>query len=333
MFSSPQASQLFSETRGTMAKKKSGILVDPPYSSDLASGSDNEVVFDSCAYQIPHPRKRHKGGEDTLFISATGRVVGVFDGVGAWGELGVDPRKYALKLSQGAQEATDELHLLRPIDVLKYAYKYSADVMGSSLACIATISGNVLEYANLGDSGILVVRPPSMLLHRSLILQHSFNLPYQLGPKSGDLPEDAIVCNIDVEMGDIVILGTDGLFDNLEHEVIVDIISQQFKSDPNIHLDKLAMKISQEAFARSQDRKGQTPFSRNALKHGYHFPGGKPDDITLILSRITSLKDAREQKSIRQESAAVEAAERVQASQFSFHKLRSLFYWKTLLKF
>lgn len=42
---------------------------------------ETKVVLVSAAFQIPHPEKKHKGGEDTLFVSSSGSVVGVFDGM------------------------------------------------------------------------------------------------------------------------------------------------------------------------------------------------------------------------------------------------------------
>ena len=58
--------------------------------------------------------------------------------------------------------------------------------------------------------------------------QHSFNCPYQLASPTkwpeADKPEDADVYEIELLPGDIVILGSDGLFDNMwnyELEAIV----------------------------------------------------------------------------------------------------------------
>jgi hypothetical protein len=58
--------------------------------------------------------------------------------------------------------------------------------------------------------------------------QHSFNCPYQLASPTkwpeADKPEDADVYEVELLHGDIVVLGSDGLFDNMwnhEMEVIV----------------------------------------------------------------------------------------------------------------
>lgn len=39
------------------------------------------VKLDSAVFQIPHPEKKHKGGEDTFLLSSSGAVIGVFDGM------------------------------------------------------------------------------------------------------------------------------------------------------------------------------------------------------------------------------------------------------------
>jgi len=55
-----------------------------PISSETASPSPpsqpSTHILESAAYQIPHPEKKHKGGEDTFMVSSNGLVVGVFDG-------------------------------------------------------------------------------------------------------------------------------------------------------------------------------------------------------------------------------------------------------------
>jgi hypothetical protein len=47
-------------------------------------------------------------------------------------------------------------------------------------------------------------------------MQHAFNFPLQLGTHSRDEPmKDAKQYNVGVEKGDVVIVGSDGLMDNL----------------------------------------------------------------------------------------------------------------------
>ena len=48
------------------------------------------LVFEAGALVLPHPDKVEKGGEDGFFIAASGRALGIADGVGGWAEAGID---------------------------------------------------------------------------------------------------------------------------------------------------------------------------------------------------------------------------------------------------
>ena len=59
--------------------------------------------------------------------------------------------------------------------------------------------------------------------------QHEFNCPYQLGspelvPET-DTADDAVVYELDAEQGDILVLGTDGLFDNMWNDELERIVN------------------------------------------------------------------------------------------------------------
>jgi protein phosphatase PTC7 len=128
-------------------------------------------------------------------------------------------------------------------------------VNGSCTICIATVDSvlNQLSYSNLGDCGLMVLRhidsstagymrerqKPRHLRTSDLRIAYlsqqqlrSFNLPYQLGytdipgwgsdgkekPKEGgkfETPSDADTASIPLLPGDIIVLASDGLFDNL----------------------------------------------------------------------------------------------------------------------
>ena len=53
--------------------------------------------------------------------------------------------------------------------------------------------------------------------------QHSFNFPFQCGT-NGDDPNKAQAMAHKVKHGDIIVLGTDGLWDNLHRTTILDMI-------------------------------------------------------------------------------------------------------------
>jgi protein phosphatase PTC7 len=254
------------------------------------------VKLDSAVFQIPHPEKKHKGGEDTFLISSNGSVLGVFDGVGGWADSGVDPREYAVKLSEGAQEATDKKHMEDPVDVMRYAAAHARSTTGSSTACIVALKENDLISANLGDSGFMLIRFGSgdvkdVQYYKTKEQQYSFNFPYQLGRSSSNKAEDSDVVQIPLEHGDIIVLGTDGLFDNLDEKVIIQLVWKAVKSntDKSFNVANLARSIAEEAFKVSEDPRAKTPF---AIASNYRWMGGKQDDITVLVSRVVGTSPA-----------------------------------------
>jgi protein phosphatase PTC7 len=47
-------------------------------------------------HMIPHPKKVAKGGEDAYFVS--NGLLAIADGVGGWGEMGIDPGLFSKEL-------------------------------------------------------------------------------------------------------------------------------------------------------------------------------------------------------------------------------------------
>lgn len=93
------------------------------------------------------------------------------------------------------------------------------------------------------------------------------------------------VFTIPVLHGDVIVAGTDGLFDNLyNHEInaiVVNAMSSGFSPEVT------AQKIAALARQRALDRSRQTPFSTAAQEAGYTYYGGKLDDITVVVCYIT----------------------------------------------
>jgi protein phosphatase PTC7 len=69
--------------------------------------------------------------------------------------------------------------------------------------------------ANLGDCSLLLIRNGNVVF-QTKEMQHAFNFPLQIGTHSRDEPmKDAEKSEVEVEKGDVVVLGSDGLMDNL----------------------------------------------------------------------------------------------------------------------
>ena len=107
--------------------------------------------------------------------------------------------------------------------------------MGSSTFVMARIDDEFpfLQSLNLGDSGIMILRahPDSQSLevkYRSKEQQYGFDFPYQCGTNC-EPPVEAEYIQHNVSHNDIVILASDGLFDNLFDQNIVDCVREYFK--------------------------------------------------------------------------------------------------------
>ena len=79
-----------------------------------------------------------------------------------------------------------------------------------------------------------------------------------------------------VAHNDILIVGTDGVFDNLYDEQIIDLIQPYIsKSDDIEDPESVADTIAQEAERLGGQEEYMSPFAKNALIYGYDLKGGK----------------------------------------------------------
>lgn len=94
------------------------------------------------------------------------------------------------------------------------------------------------------------------------------------------------VFTIPVAPGDVIIAGTDGLFDNLYNNDITAVVVHAVRA--GLGPQVAAQKIAALARQRAQDKNRQTPFSAAAQDAGFIYYGGKLDDTTVVVSYITS---------------------------------------------
>uniref|UniRef100_A0A7S3CUS5 Protein phosphatase n=1 Tax=Strombidium rassoulzadegani TaxID=1082188 RepID=A0A7S3CUS5_9SPIT len=116
--------------------------------------------------------------------------------------------------------------------------------------------------------------------------QHAFNFPFQVGT-NGDNPMNGESNAHNVANGDILIVGSDGLWDNLHKSSVLDIVNPFLKAGPKIENPTLVAElIAQEAERQSYLQNSMSPFAQSAKEHNYHYRGGKPDDITVVVAQI-----------------------------------------------
>ncbi|KAG7620729.1 PPM-type phosphatase domain [Arabidopsis suecica] len=247
-----------------------------------------KLVSGSC--YLPHPDKEATGGEDAHFICAEEQALGVADGVGGWAELGIDAGYYSRELMSNSVNAIQDepKGSIDPARVLEKAHTCTKS-QGSSTACIIALTNQGLHAINLGDSGFMVVCEGHTVF-RSPVQQHDFNFTYQLeSGRNGDLPSSGQVFTVAVAPGDVIIAGTDGLFDNLYNNEITAIVVHAVRA--NIDPQVTAQKIAALARQRAQDKNRQTPFSTAAQDAGFRYYGGKLDDITVVVSYVAASKE------------------------------------------
>ncbi|KAJ6722558.1 PROTEIN PHOSPHATASE [Salix koriyanagi] len=271
-------------------------------SSEQKISTGKTLKLLSGSSYLPHPDKEETGGEDAHFICADEQAVGVADGVGGWADHGVDSGLYSRELMSNSVTAIQEepKGSIDPARVLEKAHS-STKAKGSSTACIIALTEQGLHAINLGDSGFIVVRD-GCTVFQSPVQQHGFNFTYQLeNGNNGDLPSSGQVFTIPVAPGDVIVAGTDGLFDNLYNNEITAVVVHAMRA--GLEPQATAQKIAALARQRAQDKDRQTPFSTAAQDAGFRYYGGKLDDITVVVSYITSSDD--EKKSSSQAGSAI----------------------------
>lgn len=251
------------------------------------------LALSSGAFVLPHPDKVHKGGEDWYFIAENRRAVGVADGVGGWAEVGVDAGAYARQLMNNAQLAAEESTSaaadapaadLSPQEILEKAYS-QVTARGSCTACIVTLNRDTLLVSNIGDSGMLVMRAGKVAFHTPQ-QQHDFNFPYQIGATDSmsDLPSSSQRFELTVQPGDLLVLGTDGLWDNCFDEEVASVL--RYCVAQHMEPPKMAQVMAHYARHRAADSKFASPFAYAAFQAGFTYMGGKMDDITVVIAHV-----------------------------------------------
>lgn len=90
--------------------------------------------------------------------------------------------------------------------------------------------------------------------------------------------------------GDVVIMATDGLFDNLYDPDILACLETSTAGSSNMDQTQVANCLATKAEKLSFDKKYKSPFEVNAKAVGRKHPGGKKDDITVIVSEINIMQ-------------------------------------------
>eukprot|EP00931_Biecheleriopsis_adriatica_P054715 TRINITY_DN32229_c0_g1_i1.p1 TRINITY_DN32229_c0_g1~~TRINITY_DN32229_c0_g1_i1.p1 ORF type:complete len:340 (+),score=77.96 TRINITY_DN32229_c0_g1_i1:58-1020(+) len=271
----------------------------------VAAGHRQRFALDSAVRCVSKgaPRRamppvRYDCGDDAFFLarSASGKTetVGIADGVSSWARYGVNPALFAWELMVHCEAAAQSSSSTEPATLLAEGYEAtlregSNRLVGSSTACLASLdcTNGFLRVANLGDSGALLLRRDGSTQLETKEQQHHFNCPFQLVSvpqgfgQGGDSPQSCDAYTAQVQLGDLLVLATDGFFDNIWQDQTREILSEMQDKPPL----EIAQALVQLAYVAANSLK-PSPFSAHAYKHGIRHQGGKPDDITVFVARV-----------------------------------------------
>lgn len=249
-----------------------------------------------------------KAGDDAMLVSPT--VMAIADGVSGWESKGdqcssgIWARSMLETLSRLMTEykLSHSPHPLnnRDIDqILDDSYLHTShlmdlqDLRGSSTLILSMLSGETLKYISIGDSKLYVIRNGE-IIHTNEEQMADYLCPMQIGTQTLNvLPSEiAVVDEVQLQLGDIVVMCSDGVSDNLYDWEILQALDEylNFKKD---NLRAVANKIIAQCKTVAFDDNAYTPYNEKVSKlpsqrFGKSISlGGKVDDMSLCIARIT----------------------------------------------
>lgn len=179
----------------------------------------------------------------------------------------------------------------------------------------------LLDVSFVGDCGLMVIRE-GKIVYETEAQQHDVDYPFQLGDGSADTPKDGVRVLIPVRRGDVVVMGSDGIFDNVYSHDICNLMWNALSTCPFYKTlldttgeggggggDSLTQGEGESALGRGKlldqtlsalnkgiesvlakatsiasDIRADSPYASRCIENGANFEGGKPDDMTILAS-------------------------------------------------
>mmetsp|Transcript_126746 Transcript_126746/g.370422 ORF Transcript_126746/g.370422 Transcript_126746/m.370422 type:complete len:411 (-) Transcript_126746:58-1290(-) len=295
------------------------------------------LCFTARAFQQTHPAKVKMGYKDADATLTSPMLLGVCDGVSQLEEFHMDPSLLPNELLKTCEELamlqlmpdmqTSPHDAYRgPISLLKEAYE-ATESFGSTTVLLAALDNGtkihgklhpMIAVLSIGDCELLMLRRTNgrqsdleAVFHTEMQrIDFNVQTPLQLARVDGRIDEDfdesialeviekgsAVHC-VSAYEGDILVLGSDGVFDNLFLDEIVEICNMILRpskkadftpSSPAL-LHQVAQKIVKDSHAKSACGAGgqflDTPIGK----------GGKVDDTSVVVAEIVELTEAHKE--------------------------------------
>lgn len=231
------------------------------YSAGRGCAVAGLLRFHSASSMKQHPIKQNMGMIEADAVEESPALLGVCDGVSEVQKMGIPPDEFPRELLAQCREILDARQNDTPppsprwwpgsedprwlVHLLEEAYDTTSSHGSSTVLLAAIEDSNHLVVAQLGDCGLLVLRStPSQperlqVVFRTEPLRYDENKPYQVARLDGiseamvrSVIQRAQIDSIPARHGDIVIMGSDGIFDNLHEEECVSIIERCCGTSP-----------------------------------------------------------------------------------------------------
>lgn len=184
-----------------------------------------KLQLGSVCLSIPHPQKAGNGGDDACF--STKHAIGVFDGVGGWHDVGVDPARFTRRLARLVKCEISRMNTIHPKKAVQISLAKNKR-RGSCTACVMSLQGGILRGVNVGDSGFILIRG-ERVVHETKSMRTAFNSPLQISHDRTIDIDRASSMRVRVKEGDILVFATDGLWDNVFTEKVTTSVRQHHR--------------------------------------------------------------------------------------------------------
>jgi protein phosphatase PTC7 len=277
--------------------------------------SNKPLCFNAKAYQKTHPKKAAQGKRDADATLVSPMLVAIADGVSQIEEFGIDASLLPNELLNNVEElavrqllpGSETEEYTGPISMMRDAYESSTS-LGSTTVLTAVMDNStkihgklhpMIAVCSIGDCEILILRRTAQgalmpIFHTEMQrIDGNAQSPLQLARVDDSVDPNfnpdimieviergsAVHC-VSAYEGDIVVLGSDGVFDNLFVDEIVGICAEMLiagKSPLSRYaLGEVAKRIVMECHAKTLPPHAPCPIGK----------GGKVDDTSCVVGEV-----------------------------------------------
>mmetsp|Transcript_21394 Transcript_21394/g.64214 ORF Transcript_21394/g.64214 Transcript_21394/m.64214 type:complete len:404 (-) Transcript_21394:40-1251(-) len=295
------------------------------------------LCFTARAYQQTHPSKVRMGYKDADATLTSPMLLGVCDGVSQLEEFRMDPSLLPNELLKTCEELANTQLMpdmqtsphdayRGPVSLLKEAYE-NTESYGSTTVLLAALDNStkihgklhpMIAVLSIGDCELLMLRRTNgrqseleAVFHTEMQrIDSNVQTPLQLARVDERIDEEfeesvaleviekgsAVHC-VSAYEGDILVLGSDGVFDNLFLDEIVEICNEILRpskkpdftpASPNL-LSQVCVRIVKDSHAKAGCSAGgqflDTPIGK----------GGKVDDTSVVVAEIVEMTEAHKE--------------------------------------